>query len=158
MIKTRNLGEIIIRLRVPGVQAVTAAADTYGQSGGIAILPFAARLKAVFARVGAAGTTGTQTTDVLKNQTAPATGTSLLASGALITFASGSQAPTYASNFVTNPPLFNKGDFVSLNTTVVHTTPAKDLEVVLVFERQRAGSWNDAVQTDTIGADSDAIG
>jgi hypothetical protein len=108
-------------------------------------------LKAVFARVGVAGVTGTQTTDLLKN------GASLVSSGTLLSFATTSTSPTYSANLSPNPTVFAKGDILQLKNTAVHTTPAVDQVVLLVLERARAGSWNDPVQFDTLGADSDAI-
>lgn len=144
MIKLKGVGEILVDLSVPGTQAVNANAKTF-------VVPFAARLKAVYAKLGTAGTTGSETADLKQN------GASLLASGSLLTFASGAQAATYASNYNSNPPTFAKGDILELAISAIHTTPAKDLALLIVLERQRSGSWNDPVQTDTIGADSDAI-
>lgn len=149
MIKTRNQGEFVIEVTINGSQSASAgnAGTTESQ-----IVPFAARLKAVFARLGVAGVTGTQTTDLLKN------GTTMVSSGTLLSYASGAVIPTYSANLSPNPPTFNKGDVVQLKNTAVHSgTPAVDQVVILVFERQRSMSWADAVQFDTVGADSDAI-
>jgi hypothetical protein len=148
MIKTRNQGELIAQITINGTQS--AAAGNSGTTESF-VVPFACRLKAIIARLGVAGVTGSQTTDLLKN------GATMLASGTLLSYATGSQVPTYASNFLTNPPTFAKGDVLQLKNTAVQTTAAIDQTVLLVLERARAGSWNDVVQTDTLGADSDAI-
>lgn len=149
MIKLRNQGEFLLQLSINGNQSASAGNASTTES---AIVPFPGRLKAIFARVAVAGTTGTQTTDLLKN------GATLLSSGTLLSYASGAQVPTYnTANLLVNPPLFNKGDILQLKNTAVNTTPAVDQVVYLVIEKQRAGSWNDPVQTDTLGADFDAI-
>lgn len=149
MIKTKNLGEYILELATTGAQSATAHAASTTCS---VIVPFAGRLKAVFARLGVAGTTGTQTTDILLN------GTTMLASGTVLSYASTVASPTYNVAFLTSPPIFAKGDVLTLKNTAVHTTAADDQIVFLTIERQRAGSYNSTtVQTDTVGADSDQI-
>lgn len=145
MIRARNLGEIVVDLSVPGTQAVNANAKTF-------LVPFACQLKAIYAKLGTAGTTGSQTTDLLKN------GTSFVSSGHLLSFASTSQAATYGNANLTADPLqFAKGDIIEVDTSAVHTTPAKDLAILLVLERTRGGGKSAKCQTDTIGADSDEI-
>jgi hypothetical protein len=148
LIKMRNTGEFTIELTINGTQTITAggAGTTETQ-----IVPFAARLKAVFARLGVAGTGSTQTTDLLKN------GVTMVSSGTLLSYATTSTTPTYSANLSPNPPTFNKGDVVTLKNTAVNTTPGVDQACILVFERARSGSWDDPVQFDTLGADSDAI-
>lgn len=155
MIKIRNNGEFTIALTINGTQS--AAAGNAGTSES-AIVPFAARLKAAIARLGTAGTTGTQTVDVLRGVGSGVLA-SIMASGAFVTFASTSRVPTYGNATLSvDPTVFNAYDTVQIKNTAVHTTPAVDLIVLLTFERQRSGSWNDKLQTETIGADSDAIG
>lgn len=150
MIKTKNLGEYLLELATTGAQTTTAHASTTTCS---VIVPFAGRLKAVFGRLGVAGVTGTQTTDILLN------GTTMLGSGTVLSYATTSVSPTYNVAFVTNPPVFAKGDVLTLKNTAIHSGTAADDQCVFVtVERQRAGSWNGStVQTDTVGADSDQI-
>ena len=148
MIKMKNCGDFLLELTVSGAQATgtTASARTS------AIVPFAGRLSAIFGRLGTAGTTGTQTTDVLVN------GATLVSSGTLLSYASGATTPTYnTQNLNSNPPFVNKGDVITLQNTAIHTTPANDQAVYINIERQRASSFNDPVQTDTVGSDSDTI-
>lgn len=155
MIKVRNQGEFVLALTVNGTQS--AAAGNSGNSES-QIVPFAARLKAVVGRLGVAGTTGTQTVDILKGAAGGALA-SIMASGAFMTFASTSRTPTYQNvNLTNDPAVFAAYDTVQIKNLAVHTTPAVDLIVLLTFERQRSGGWNDKAQVDTIGADSDAIG
>lgn len=145
MIRARNLGELIIDLSVPGAQAVNANAKTF-------VVPFACQLKAVYAKLGTAGTTGTQTTDLMKN------GTSFVSAGHLLSFATGVQACTYGNGNLTADPLtFAKGDIIEVNTSAIHTTPAKDLAILIVLERARAAGKSAKCQVDTIGSDSDEI-
>lgn len=149
MIKVKNLGEYVIELRINGNQSAIAGNASKTAS---AIVPFNAVLKAIFARVGTAGVTGAQTTDLLKNAA------SLVSAGTLLSYASGSASPTYnTANLNANPPLFNKGDVLQLSNTAVQTTPAVDQVVILILERQRAAGQPPAVQTDTVGLDSDPI-
>lgn len=156
MIKIRNQGEFTIALTINGNQTTAAGGAGTTES---AIIPFAARLKAAVARLGVAGVTGTQTVDVLKGAGSGALA-SIMASGAFLTFASGSRTPTYGNATLSaNPTLFNAYDTIEIKNTAVHSgTAAIDLIVLLTFERQRSGSWNDTLQTETVGADSDAIG
>jgi hypothetical protein len=68
-------------------------------------------------------------------------------------------APTYGTaNLTSNPFLVNKGDQVSIyNTQLLGTTPAVDQTVVITVERQRTGTFDLPMATDTFGADSDII-
>lgn len=153
MIKNRNLGDFIVELTLPGIQTSTATLNTGAAS---AIVPFAGRVSAILARLGTQGTTGTQNVDLLKN------GTSLTSSSGILNFPStvgGVTAPTYTTvNLGTNPPTVAKGDIISVLNKTIHTgTAAQFLTVYLNIERARTGTFDDAMQTDTIGADSDAI-
>lgn len=154
MIKTKNLGEYVVEMQINGTQSATP-----GNSGTTCsfVVPFNARLKAVFGRLTTAGITNPQTTDLLWSTggNAPIT---LLSSGTMLSYASTKQVPTYGvANLLTNPPLFSQGDILQLSNTAVSGTPAVDQCVLITLERQRAGEWNDAVQTDTVGSDSDQI-
>lgn len=150
MIKTKNLGEYILELSTTGAQSASAHAASTTCS---VIVPFAGRLKAVFGRLGVAGVTSTQTSDILLN------GTTMLASGTVLSYATTSVVPTYNVAFLTSPPVFAKGDVLTLKNTAIHSGTAADDQCVFVtIERQRSGSFAEAtVQTDTIGSDSDQI-
>lgn len=148
MIKLRNQGELEVRLQISGTLNATAGNPS---NSATAIVPFAARLKAVFARMRTANGTSASV-DILKNNA------SLVSSGALISFTTAVTPSAYnTANLTANPPTFVKGDTVSVVVSAV-TGAGNDLEVILMLERQRSHSWNDPVQTDTVGADSDAIG
>lgn len=155
MIKIRNNGEFSIAMTINGNQTTAAGGAGTTES---AVVPFAGRLKAVIARLGVAGTTGSQTVDVLRGIGSGALAT-IMASGNFLSFASTSRVPTYGNATLSvDPTVFNAYDTIQIKNTAVHTTPGVDLIVLFVFERQRSGSWNDKLQTETIGADSDAIG
>lgn len=149
MIKMKNCGDFVMEITVNGAQSATAGNPSAQSS---AIVPFNGRISAIFARLRTAGTTNTQTVDLLKN------GASLTGSTSVFTFATGVVTPTYTlSNLTSNPVKVAKGDVISTLNTAVHTTPAHDLSVYITIERQRSGSFNDAIQSDTVGSDSDAI-
>lgn len=114
------------------------------------VLPFACVLKAVLARAGTAGTTGTSNTDIRKN------GTSIFASGAAaIQFATTSATPTYGAMAAANPPTFAKGDVVTIVNTVVHTTPIVNLSIAVLFQRFRAAGPVAAVIFDGFGVENE---
>lgn len=147
MLRTRNMGTIETFLRAIGAQAVTSP-----NSADAVTAPFNGVISAIFAKLGTAGVTGTQNTDVQKN------GVTVFASGAAaLQFATTSQACTYGAFAAQNPPQVNKGDVISLVTTVVHTTPGRDLMVWVVFERKRLGKSQGGTETDTLGGDSDVL-
>jgi len=149
MIKTRNQGEILAEMGINGSQSATPGSAGYSDTF---VVPFNCRLKAVFARLGVAGVTGTQTTDLLLN------GVTQVSSGTLLSFATTATSPTYSANLSPNPPVYTKGQILRLVNTGIHSgTAAIDLSVILVLERSRSQSWDDPVQFDTLGADSDAI-
>lgn len=141
-IKIRNIGEFMVQLNVPGTQAASASAVV-----ATAIVPVNGIIKAVWGVLGTAGVTGTQTTDVKKN------GTTLVASGTLLSFATGVTAATYGT-LSTNPTTVAAGDIISVLTTAVHSgTAAKDLNLLLVIERLRGSGAPGAMITDGIGND-----
>jgi len=137
-IKVRNLDEIVVKLQGQG-GALAADANLDGF-----VVPFACKLKAIFARVLAAGTTGTMIVDVNKN------GTTIFSGAAKLTWASASVSPTYAA-YTTDPADFVEGDRIGLDIDSVHTTPAEGLIVELVLSRSKrssAGTQNDSFGTD----------
>lgn len=147
MIKLRNEGEYYVILKAPGAQAVSANDAAASEP-----LPFAGVIKAVYAKLGTAGTTSTQLTDLQKNHA------TLLSSGSMFSFASTSQDPTYGNaNLLTDPTPVSKGDILSLVTSQINTTPGRDLAVAVVIARKVATGDTGAMQTGTYGADSDAI-
>lgn len=140
-IKLRNIGEFVVQLNVPGTQATSANVVA------TAIVPFNGIIKAVWAVLGTAGVTGTQTTDVKKN------GTTIVASGTLLSFTTAVTAATYGT-LTTNPTLVSAGDILSVVTSGVHSgTAAKDLNLMIVIERLRGSGAPGAMITDGIGGD-----
>jgi|SRR5579872_5342162 len=153
MIKMKNCGDFVAELTVSGAQTTTAGAPTTQTS---CIVPFNGRLSAIFARLKVAGTTGNQNVDLFQN------GTSLTGGSGLFSFPTtvgGNAAPTYSTgNLTSNPVLVSKGDVLSCVNLSVHSgTAANDLSVYVTIERQRTGTFDEAMQTDTVGADSDII-
>jgi hypothetical protein len=151
MIKMKNCGDFVMELTVSGAQTTTAGQPTTQTS---AIVPFNGRISAIFARLKVQGTTGTQTVDLTKNNV------SLSGSSGVFNFPTtvgGNAAPTYTlANLTSNPVKVAKGDVISCVNTAVHSgTAANDLSIYVTLERQRVGTFNDPVQTDTIGFDSD---
>lgn len=145
MIRAKNQGEMVVPLAAGGTQAVLNGA-------GVLIAPFNGFIQAIFARLGVAGTTGSQNTDIQKN------GVTVFASGAAgVQFATTSKVPTYGALAAANPIPVSKGDIITLNTTTVHTTPAIGLVVLLTFRRGRSMGGARVTELDTISADSDVI-
>jgi len=145
MIRLHNLGEVEELLSVGGAQAV--ANDV-----AVAIAPFAGIISAIFARLSTAGVTGSQNTDIKLN------GATIFAnSAAAIQFATGSKAPTYGALAAANPPVVAKGDQIRLDTTAIHTTPARGLAVYIVFRRTRSAYGLQQVETDTVSSQSDTL-
>lgn len=140
MIKEKHLAEFKLEFSMPG------AAST-----GLKIaklIPYACQLKAIYAKSRVAGTTATQTVDVLKN------GTTIFSGGTLINQATGVTSSTYGA-LTANPTQFVKGDQVSLNVATVNTTPATDWVVILTFQRLRGSGPVGAMLTDTIGPEAE---
>lgn len=144
MQRIKNLGELPVALQIAGTQAVA-------NDQAVVIAPFAGIIAALFAKLGTAGTTSTQNTDVKKN------GTTIFASGAAaLQFPTTVASCTYGALAV-NPTLVAKGDVIRLDTTAVNTTPGKDLTVWVVFRRTRSARGTQAMETDTLSAESDLI-
>lgn len=144
MIRVKNAGEMTLALSAGGTQAVLNGSAT-------TIAPFNGFIQGIFARVGVAGTTGAQNTDIQKN------GVTIFSSGAAaIGFATGVKTATYGA-LATSPVAVSKGDIITLNTTAVHTTPATGLIVLLNFRRGRAMGGSRVTETDTLSSDSDLL-
>src|SRR5208282_741906 len=145
MIKLKNQGDFVAEISVSGQQSTTAGSPQCQSS---CISPFAGRISAIFARLRTAGTTSTQLTDMYIN------GTSITASTTIFGFASGAVIPVYATANITstigNPPKVHKGDVLSVVNTATNTTAGHDLSVYITLERQRIGTFDDAIQTDTV--------
>lgn len=124
MIKLKNREEFLIDLSVPGTQTAAADKRTF-------VVPFACRLKAIYAKLGTAGITGNQDVDINKN------GTSILSSANKMRFATTVADPTAGSiTFSTDPTTFDKGDVITLDVDAIHSgTAAKNLNVLLVLQR-----------------------
>ncbi len=140
-IKVKNLGELIVDLSVPGTQSAAAEKQCF-------VVPFACQLKAVYAKLGTAGTTGNQDVDIEKN------GTSILSSTGGIRFATTAADPN-AITFTTDPPVFVKGDIITVDVDAVHTTPAVNLALLLVLQRKRSTGPVGATITGGIGLDAE---
>lgn len=145
MIRVKNMGELAVPLSASGTQAVL-------NGSAVAVAPFNGFIQAIFARLGTAGVTGSQNTDIQKN------GVTIFASGAAaVQFATGVTTPTYGALAAANPVPVTKGDVIKLNTTSIHTTPAIGLVVMIVFRRGRSVGGNATVETDTLSVASDLI-
>lgn len=148
MIKLRNQEEFIVNLTIAGTQTTTTTGT--GNRATSLPMPYAGRIKAIYAKLGTAGTTNTQTTDVLIN------GTTIAASGTALSFATTATAPTYATP-TTQPPTVAKGDILTAVNTAIHTTPAVDCAIVVVIQKATASDSVSAMQTGTYGTDLDAV-
>lgn len=136
-IKIKSEDEVTDRLvgSSTGSHAVANDQDTY-------VVPFSGSLKAIRAEIGVAGTTGTGTVNLKKNQA------NMFANATPFTWATGSTATVYdATDFAAGTVIsVTKGDKISLDVTTVHTTPAKGLSVSFTLTRRP----NVAVTTGTI--------
>ena len=103
-------------------------------------IPFDCWLKAMFAKLGAAGSTSGNL-DVDIND-----GASSIFSGNPIRFAVDTVNPVYGA-LTTDPHPFTKGDQVDVTIDAIHGSQSIDLSVVLVFTRTRpAGVISGAVE------------
>lgn len=127
-IKLRNTGEVIITLTIPGTQTASGV----GSKSAAIPAPFSGQIKSVWAVLGNAGITGSQTTDLTKN------GSSLVASGTLLAFATTVATPTYPGTLSANPPQIAQFDLLRLSNTAVHSgTAGLDLTVIVVIQKLR---------------------
>lgn len=127
-IKIKSEDEIADRLVIAPVVAGHQAStdqDTY-------IVPFSGSLKSIRAEIGVAGTTGTATINLKKNQS------NMFANATPFTWASGSTATVYDPTCFAAGTVISvtKGDKISLDVTVVQTTPAKGGAVSFVITRR----------------------
>lgn len=122
-IKQRNRDDILVNLSVPGTQSAAVNKQTF-------VVPFACRLTHIYALLGTAGTTGSQIVDVNKN------GTTIFTGATKLTFPSTVAAATY-DTFSTDPPVFVKGDRITVDVDSIHTTAAVNLNLLLVLTRSR---------------------
>lgn len=139
-IKLRNIGEFTFNVSVLGTVAT-------GLKSGL-LIPFSCQLKAIYAKSRVAGTTGTQTVDVLKN------GTTIFSGAVLINEATTATANTYGPLTV-NPTTFVKGDQVTINVATVNTTPATDWVCILTFQRQKGTGLVATMLGDTVGPEAE---
>lgn len=151
MIRVKNIQELEEGIFVGGAQAV--ANDVVS-----IVVPFNAIIAAIMFRVSTAGVTGSQNTDVKIIPAATGIAATIFASSAAaVQFATGAIVPTYGALATPNPPKVLKGDIVRLDTTAVHTTPARGLTGYIVFRRQRGAYGTSAVEVDTVSSQSDLI-
>jgi hypothetical protein len=139
MIRLKNSSEFLVDLSVPGGQVATNGKRTF-------LIPFACTLKALYAKLGTAGTTGTQVNDIHKN------GTSIFSGAVKVDFATTVTAATYGA-LTTDPTTFAKGDVITVDVDSVHSTPGENLNLLLVFSRKQSPPA--AMETDTIGNDAE---
>lgn len=137
-IKVKNLDELVVDLSIPGTQTAANSQKCF-------VVPFGCVLKAVYAKLGTAGTTNNQDVDINKN------GTTILSSTGGIRFATTSTAAT-AATYTTDPPVFAKGDIITVDIDAVHSTPAVNLALTLVLSRRLS---NNAVQNGGYGQDAE---
>lgn len=83
--------------------------------------------------------------------------TSMVTTGTLLTWATGTVAPTYnTSNLRANPIPVNKGDILKINVTGVNsTTAASDLTIGFNITRLRDGAFPQQLETGTYSSRSD---
>jgi hypothetical protein len=127
MIKLRQTEELLVTLNLPGAQAADLNLASF-------LVPFACRLKAIYAKLTVSGTTGTSVYDVNKN------GTTIYSSTKL-TFGTGSVDPVSYAALTADPTLFAKGDVISVDIDTAHSgTPAEGLVLQLVLQRGKASA------------------
>lgn len=141
MIKLRNRSEFLIDLSVPGTQTATTNKRTF-------VVPFACQIKSIYALLGAAGTTGSQIVEIKKN------GTTIFSNATKLTFATTVAAATYGP-LTADPTSLAKGDVLTVDVTQIHTTPAVNLNLLIVLQRFRATGLVPATVTGGIGLDAE---
>lgn len=122
----------------------------FGQNGNVStgaktqfLIPYACQLKSVIRRARTAGTTSTESIDILKNNT------SIFSSAVRVDSASGAAAAGTLGPLTATPTTFAKGDSVVVNVIAVNTTPAVDVSFEACFQRIKNKISGDAVQLDT---------
>jgi hypothetical protein len=121
MIQLRNTEDFLVDFSVPGTQ--TAATNKVCW-----VAPFAGRIKALYAKLGTAGVTGSQVNDISKN------GTTIFGTPG-IDFATTAVDPTYNA-LAADPHEFVKGDVFTLDVDSIHTgTAAVNLCLFMTVSR-----------------------
>lgn len=142
-IKVKNLAEFVISLSIPGTQSTSG----YGSKGVGVPVPFDGVIKAVYAVLGTAGTTNTQTVDIKKNGSA-------ISTSPFLSFATTATAPTYdTTDLSANPISVLAGDLLLAVNTAVHTTPAVDCQIAVVIQRKKEAGTVPAMVTGTYGGE-----
>ena len=131
MIKVRDKDDFEVFISVPGTQTTGVKF--------VIVAPFAGWWKAVYARLGTAGITGTQTVD-LSNE-----GMSIFTSGG-IAFTTGLSGVFAA--LTADPTPFAKGDLLDVTVVTIHSgTAAEDLSLVLILTRTKpAGMLTEGIE------------
>lgn len=140
MIKIRQTEELLVRLDSPKAQTADLNVAQF-------LVPFACRLKAIYAKLRVAGTTATSIYDISKNGTT-------LYSGSKLEFATGTVDPVAYNAFTTDPTTFVKGDVIHVDVDTAHTTPAEGLMLILILQRGKA-SQPAATETGGIGPENE---
>ena len=117
-----NLDEQVLQMGVPGTQTATTDKE-------FVTCPMDGFIKAIIAKLGTAGITGTQVVDIHKN------GVTVFGSLAKIVFATTNVAPNAHPAYGDISVL--KGDQLSLDVDTIHSgTVAEDLTVALVISKR----------------------
>jgi hypothetical protein len=125
MIKLRQTEELLVTLNLPGPQTADLNLASF-------LVPFACRLKAIYAKLTVAGVTLTSIYDVNKNGTT-------IYSGTKLTFATTVADPVSYAALTADPTEFVKGDVISVDLDTAHSgTPAEGLVILLVLQRGKA--------------------
>jgi hypothetical protein len=141
MIKLKNKDEFLISLNIAGTASAATDLATF-------VVPFACKLKAIYARYGTAGTTSTAIYDVNKNNT------TIFGNATKVSFASTSAAPTYGT-FTVDPTSLAKDDVITVDCDQINTTPGKNFNLNIVLKRSKSGSPVPATVTGGLGTDAE---
>lgn len=118
------------------------------------LFPFACVLKAIYASIGQAGTTGTMEVDLQKVPAAGGAAVSIFSTAQKLETATGTTTVAYGA-LTTNPTTFVKGDQLVINVTTAHTTPATNYGLSLLFARPHGTKIPAATITGGFGADNE---
>lgn len=137
MIRLKNEQDRVLSLTIAGNQTTTTTGSGYRNS---VIVPFDGVIARIWAKLQTAGTTNTQTTDILLN------GTTIASSGTVLSFATTAQDPTYSA-FTGTPVSVSQGDILTALNTAVHTTAAKDCCIEVIVQKIRSGNLASSTST-----------
>ena len=129
MILLKDQGNFVLELTSVGNQS-TGVKD-------IGMLPFGAYLVGIVAKLGTAGVTGSQITDI-HSITASGTGTTIFSNAAKITYTTTVDGALNSADVVA-PVFYGAGTLFTLENDSVHSgTAAVNQKVILIFQRASA--------------------